>query len=366
MPLPMHTARGPKHVIAIAAGKGGVGKSTVTVNLARALQAQGRTVGILDADIYGPSLRRMLPETRLPGSQGERLSPADAGGIRLMTFAYFRKENEAAAVRAPIANSLIQQFLDQVDWGSLDDLLIDFPPGTGDIQLTLCQKAKLTGAIMVTTPQEVALMDVRKAMHLFSQVQVPILGIVENMSYFLDMETGKAHHLFGQGGGERLANETGVRFLGQIPLAPSISQSGDDGTSLFGNPAKDAQVASKAWVALAQNVLNALRAPADTPTDQVAIDQMHYQGQRQLQILWTDGARTSVPIATLQQNCPCAACVDESTGKRRPQAEQRSADEVMAHSIDPVGRYAVKVKFSSGCSTGIYLLSLIRELSAPQ
>jgi ATP-binding protein involved in chromosome partitioning len=180
MPLPIHSSlsqpTGPAHVIAIAAGKGGVGKSTVTVNLALALSLAGYKVGILDADLYGPSLRRMLPEDQLPQQKGPTIVPAICQGIRVISMAYFRQDNLATAVRAPIANSLISQFLDQVEWGPLDYLLIDFPPGTGDIQLTLSQKAKLTGAVMVTTPQQVAIMDVRKAMHLFSQVRGPCFG----------------------------------------------------------------------------------------------------------------------------------------------------------------------------------------------
>lgn len=252
MPLPLHDT--PKiQVLAVAAGKGGVGKSTVTVNVARALHAIGKRVGVLDADVYGPSVRRMLAEDRPPAQKGPTLVPAMCGGIAYLSMAFFRKENEAAAVRAPIANSLMQHFLTQVDWGPLDYLLIDFPPGTGDVQMTLCQKANLGGALMVTTPQEVAVMDVRKAMHLFTQMHVPVLGIVENMSYYLDPQ-GTTHYLFGQGGGERLARESGCPFLGQIPIAPSLSRCGDAGMSPFAESAVDAQIAAKAFFALAEQV----------------------------------------------------------------------------------------------------------------
>lgn len=255
MSLPLHSSSasstgGPAAVIAIAAGKGGVGKSTVTVNLAQALSQAGYRVGILDADLYGPSLRRMLPEDQLPSQKGPTLMPAVCRDIKVMSMAFFRQENLATAVRAPIANSLIGQFLDQVEWGPLDYLLIDFPPGTGDIQLTLSQKAKLTGALMVTTPQQVAIMDVRKAMHLFSQVQVPIIGIVENMSYFL--HEGKTLRLFGEGGGRLLAEETKVPLLGQIPVDPLVSISGDQGHSIIGShsPAANAfEALAKAMIA---------------------------------------------------------------------------------------------------------------------
>lgn len=222
----------PTHTIAIAAGKGGVGKSSVTVNLAIALKRAGYAVGVLDADIYGPSIRRMLPEDVIPTQKGEFITPAISKGIRIISMAYFRQAHEATAVRAPIANGVISQFLKNVDWGHLDFLLIDFPPGTGDIQLTLSQQANLTGALMVTTPQEIALMDVRKAIHLFDQVNIPIIGILENMSYFQADSNQTKHYVFGRGGGERLANEIGAPFLGQIPIDPEICRCGDEGAPL--------------------------------------------------------------------------------------------------------------------------------------
>ncbi len=239
MPLPMfkqEKTQGPK-IIAVAAGKGGVGKSTVAVNLALALKERGLEIGLMDTDIYGPSIRRMLPEDRMPSQSGDRFRPALSHGIRVMSMAYFRKEHESAAVRAPIANGIITQFIQQVDWGRLDYLILDFPPGTGDVQLTLCQKANLTGAVLVTTPQEVALMDVRKAMHLFHQVKIPILGVVENMSGFTIEGTGEVVYPFGKGGGERLARESGVPFLGTIPLDPELCRRGDSGESIFNSEA---------------------------------------------------------------------------------------------------------------------------------
>lgn len=221
-----------KKIIAIAAGKGGVGKSTVTVQLAHALTKQGFRVGVLDADIYGPSIRRMMPEDRLPGKKGDAFTPGFSSGVAVMTMGYFRGEADAAAVRAPIANRVISQFLQEVAWGDLDYLLIDFPPGTGDIQLTLAQQANLTGALMVTTPQQVSVMDVKKAMKLFNQVKIPILGVVENMS-FMTLPDGTKAEIFGSGGGERLAEETGVPFLGKIGIDPELCRSCDIGESLF-------------------------------------------------------------------------------------------------------------------------------------
>lgn len=238
MPLPMYPKTEKdklsdiRYIIGVAAGKGGVGKSSVAVNLAHALSRLGQKVGVLDADVYGPSLRRMLPEDQMPGQKGEIIIPALSQGIRTISMAYFRKDNEASVVRAPIANGIITQFLRQIAWGPLDFLLIDFPPGTGDVQLTLCQQGNLTGAIMVTTPQEVALLDVRKAINMFKQVQVPILGIVENMSYYPLEERNEKVFIFGQGGGERLASECDIPFLGGIPLDPEICRSGDQGNTV--------------------------------------------------------------------------------------------------------------------------------------
>lgn len=255
---PPHPLSGVKHVIAIAAGKGGVGKSTVTVNLALALRHQGFSVGVLDADIYGPSIRKMLPEDRLPGQKGNLITPASCRGIQMISMAYFRKEKEAAAVRAPIANGVIAQFINNVVWGELDFLLIDFPPGTGDIQLTLSQQADLAGAIMVTTPQEVSTLDVRKAIHLFEQVQVPVIGIVENMSYYHHVATNEKLHLFGKGGGERLAAEAGVPFLGALPIDPELSKCGDQGKSIFDPENKEANTIAKHFSELSSQIIQHL------------------------------------------------------------------------------------------------------------
>jgi ATP-binding protein involved in chromosome partitioning len=236
-------------VIAVAAGKGGVGKSTVSVNLALALHQMGYRVGIMDTDIYGPSVRRMLPENRMPAKRGERIVPAVCSGIKMISMAYFRKEEEASVVRAPIANGVIKQFIQQVDWGELDFLIIDFPPGTGDIQLTLAQQGSLTGAVMVTTPQEISMMDVKKAMNMFDQVKVPVIGIVENMSYYLKGD--EKIYLFGKGGGERLARGQGLPFLGGIPILEGISRCSDRGESIF---SLESSEAAEAYLSLARGV----------------------------------------------------------------------------------------------------------------
>lgn len=257
-PLPVNPLNPLAHigaVIAVAAGKGGVGKSSLTVNLGLALHSQGYKVGIMDTDIYGPSIRKMLPEDRLPTQKGSMIQPALCRGLKMISIAYFRHKDEATAVRAPIANGLISHFIKNVEWGSLDFLLIDFPPGTGDIQLTISQQAHLMGAIMVTTPQEVALIDVRKAASLFDQVKIPIIGIVENMSYYQETEETPPVYLFGRGGGERLAAEIGAPFLGSIPLDPLLCTCADRGESLLALDPDLQRPATRAFQQLARQLV---------------------------------------------------------------------------------------------------------------
>jgi ATP-binding protein involved in chromosome partitioning len=359
MPLPMlkKEQKGPlegiKNIVAVAAGKGGVGKSSVTVNLALALKKLGYSVGILDADIYGPSIRRMLPEDSLPIQNGTFFTPAVSQGIKMISMSFFRKENEAAAVRAPIANGLITQFLKNVNWGELDYLLIDFPPGTGDIQLTLAQQANLSGAIMVATPQEVALMDVRKAMNLFDQVKVPIVGVIENMSYFTHPETNEPLYLFGKGGGERLAREGGVPFLGMIPIDPEISLSCDTGKSLFNLDNQRPSV--QAFMKLADQMVDQV-----SKIQSLVIERLVQEGPCNLSIHWTDGSITTLCYSNLQKECPCANCNDENTGERLLDPKSVKED-VGVSKIEMVGRYALRFQFTSGCTTGIFPFDMLRE-----
>ncbi len=225
-----------RFVLGVVAGKGGVGKSTVAVNLARAASKQGFRVGIIDADIYGPSLRHMLPEEippkESPSSPGH-IIPAVSSGIKMISMAFFCEGDTSTAVRAPFANGLIGQFLHKVEWGELDLLLIDFPPGTGDIHLTIAQEIRLNGMVVVTTPQEISLLDVRKAIHMCDKMQLPILGVVENMSYWQESPDREKMFLFGEGGGHRLCEETGIPFLGEIPIEPRLAQAADRGDDIF-------------------------------------------------------------------------------------------------------------------------------------
>src|SRR6266850_5666890 len=221
-----------KQTIAVSSGKGGVGKSTVAVNLALALHGTGASVGIIDADVYGPDLPLMLGTKGRPGMFDNRILPVEAHGLKVMSIGLLVGDREPLVWRGPMIHSFIQQMLRDVLWGPLDYLVFDMPPGTGDAQLSLSQVIPLSGVVMVTTPQEVALLDVRKAIGMFQKLNVPILGIVENMSYFIAPDTGTRYHIFGEGGGRRLADEYGVPLLAQVPLDPDTRQAGDEGTPI--------------------------------------------------------------------------------------------------------------------------------------
>jgi ATP-binding protein involved in chromosome partitioning len=221
-----------KNILAVAAGKGGVGKSTVSVNTAMALHKLGARVAVLDADIYGPSVPKMLGaadrETTTTAS-GDRISPAMYRGIPVMSVAFFVEPGNAVVWRGPMIHKLLKQFLEDVEWGEIDYLIVDLPPGTGDAQLSLAQLIPITGAVMVTTPQEVALIDVRRAVNMFQKLEVPIVGVVENMSYYVCPSCGHHDAIFASGGGKALAKELGVELLGQVPIDNKISYGGEAG-----------------------------------------------------------------------------------------------------------------------------------------
>lgn len=217
-----------RNAIAVGSGKGGVGKSTVSVNLAVALAQAGARVGLLDADIYGPNTPTMLGVVKLPPPNGQRLLPADAHGIKMISMGLLVKPGQPLIWRGPMLNSAIRQFLGDVDWGELDYLIIDLPPGTGDAALSLAQALPLSGAVVVTLPQLVSLEDATRGLNMFKQLEVPILGVVENMSY-LDMPDGTRMDLFGSGGGEKLAEATNTPFLGKVPIDQNVRIGGDTG-----------------------------------------------------------------------------------------------------------------------------------------
>jgi len=251
-----------RNAFAIASGKGGVGKSTIAVNIAVVLAQSGASVGLLDADIYGPNIPTMMGVSRLPAQNGEKLSPPEAYGVKLMSIGFLVKPDQPLIWRGPMLHSAIRQFLSDVDWGNLDYLVVDLPPGTGDAALSLAQSLPLSGSLIVTLPQKVSLEDARRSIEMFRQLNINIFGVVENMSY-LKLSDGKRMDVFGSGGGERLAREAGVPFLGAIPLHPLVRESGDNGKPIvLSNPDKEvvkainniaSQVAARISVAAFQN-----------------------------------------------------------------------------------------------------------------
>jgi ATP-binding protein involved in chromosome partitioning len=229
---PENLIPGVKRVIAVSSGKGGVGKSTVAVNLAVALAQSGARVGLLDADIYGPNIPMMMGVTKPPEQQDNKIRPAESHGVKLISMGFFVPEETAVVWRGPMVHTAIQQFFRDVLWGELDYLLVDLPPGTGDAQLTISQLVPLCGAVTVTTPQEVALHDVRKGLMMFQKVNVPLLGIIENMSFYVCKHCGERSEIFSHGGGERAAQKLGIPFLGRIPIDPAIRLGGDTGVPI--------------------------------------------------------------------------------------------------------------------------------------
>ncbi len=245
-----------RNVIAVASGKGGVGKSTLAANLAVAFARRGLKVGLLDADIYGPSLPTLFGLSGRPEMRGEKIAPVEKFGLRMMSIGLLVNEDQALAWRGPLVMGAVRQLISDVDWGALDVLVVDTPPGTGDAHLTLVQSKLLTGAVIVSTPQEMALADVRRGVELFKKVGVPILGIVENMAWLDDGDGGR-NYLFGKGGAERAAADLGVPFLGALPIYPDLRIASDEGIPLA---ARDENApAVKAFEALASRIAPALR-----------------------------------------------------------------------------------------------------------
>jgi ATP-binding protein involved in chromosome partitioning len=244
---------GVKNIVAVSSGKGGVGKSTVAVNLAVALALDGAKVGIMDADVYGPNVPLMLgtgfdqPEVR-----GQKLIPIEAHGIKMISMAVLVPPDKPMILRGPMLHGVVRQFLTDVDWGELDYLIVDMPPGTGDVQLSLAQLVPVQGAVLVTTPQEVSLSDVRRAVRMFETVNVPVLGVIENMSYFIAPDTGNRYEIFGKGGGEKLAREYNLNFLGQVPIGFEVREGGDRGVPVVVSTPDSAQ--SEAFRKVAEEV----------------------------------------------------------------------------------------------------------------
>jgi ATP-binding protein involved in chromosome partitioning len=378
---------GIKHVIAVGSGKGGVGKSTVSVNLAFALQQIGGRIGLVDADILGPSIPVMLglstgqPPAMTPDGKAV---PSERLGLKVMSMGMLTGDDNPAILRGPMVGKYLKMFIGSVEWGQLDYLILDLPPGTGDTQLTIAQSFPLSGAIIVTTPQDVSLRIARRGLRMFQTVHVPILGIIENMSTFTCPHCGKGTDVFGHGGGERMSRELGVPFLGTIPLDADIVAGGDAGRpTVLENPTS---FAANAYLAIATALAGRLQGlpttalkpftwtwetnegapgwfesavrPAGSRTTAIGYRQ---RDARTLSVLWEDGHRSDFDVRDLRLACRCAACVEEMSG--RPLLDPKSVrPDVTPRVISSVGNYAIAISWNDGHSSGIHSFEHLRAL----
>ena len=347
---------GIKHMIAIASGKGGVGKSTTAVNLALGLQAIGLETGILDADIYGPSQPRLLGLTGRPQvAHGNTLRPMQAYGLRAMSMGFLVDEGTPIIWRGPMVVSALTQMLRDVDWGELDALVIDMPPGTGDVQLTMAQQVPLSGAIIVSTPQDLALIDARKGLNMFRRVDVPVLGIVENMSYFLCPKCGERSDIFGHGGAKLEAEKLGIPFLGGVPLHMDIRATSDEGQPIVASSpdSPHAQIyrdiAARAWSELQQGSGARLAPPKLEIGPDKSVLNVAFEGAKPF-ALSAEMLRVMSPSAEVQGHSP---------DQRVTVARKRK---VKIRELKPVGNYAVRIVFDDGHDTGLYVWSYLQIL----
>jgi ATP-binding protein involved in chromosome partitioning len=350
---------GVKNLIAVASGKGGVGKSTVAANLAVALARSGASVGVCDADVYGPSQGTMFGIHERPeADEQKRLIPIESHGIRIMSMGLLTSKETPVIWRGPMATRLVQQFMSGVVWGELDYLIIDLPPGTGDVQLTLTQSVPLAGAVIVTTPQDVARSIAEKGLRMFQPVRVPVLGVIENMSYFVCSHCSERTYIFSKGGGEAIASELGLPFLGEIPIDPEVVTGGDEGQPIVvKNPEAPA---SRAYMDIAARVAAAVaRANFESASSEQPKEILEEDGK--LKILWADGSASVFPFDFLRNHCPCALCVDEWSGERKSLILLLPSN-FRPMNIQPVGNYAVQIAWSDGHNSGIYSFKYFREL----
>jgi len=360
-----------KNAIAIASGKGGVGKSTVATNLAIALSKMGAKVGLMDADVYGPSVPLMMgggarPDTS--GQGGNMIRPVQSHGISFISMGLFTGRDTPVIWRGPMATKLIQQFLGQVEWGDLDYLLIDLPPGTGDVQLTLTQSAPLVGAVIVTTPQDVAVGVTMRGLRMFEQVHVPILGIIENMSTFVCSHCGESTEIFRKGGGRRAAEEFGFPFLGEVPLDAAIASAGDAGSPVVADATNGAGAPSaKALMAIAGRLAQEISIVNEKTTSMRHKPAEVKIGDVNVEVSWSDGHVSRYAFRELRLACPCALCVDEWTGQ--PRLDPRGVPmDVRPTEMRSIGRYALQFIWTDGHNSGIYTYDKLRALDtgAPQ
>jgi ATP-binding protein involved in chromosome partitioning len=348
---------GVRHLIAVASGKGGVGKSTTAVNLALGLQALGLKAGILDADIYGPSQPRLLGLTGRPQvAEGKMLRPMEGFGLKAMSMGFLVDEATPVIWRGPMVVSALTQMLRDVAWDDLDVLVIDMPPGTGDVQLTMAQQVPLSGAIIVSTPQDLALIDARKGLNMFRKVDVPVLGIIENMSTFVCPRCGERSDIFGHGGADREADRLGVAFLGGVPLHMEIREKSDAGQPIVASNPDGVyagiyrDIAAKAWEQLELSLARRL----EPPKLSISAD------RGALEVAFDGAPPVSLSAEMLRVMSPSAEVQGHSPDQRVIVARKRT---VKIKELKPVGNYAARIVFDDGHDTGLYSWSYLRTLA---
>jgi len=338
-----------KNIIAVASGKGGVGKSTVSAHLANELANRGFKVGLLDTDLFGPSVPTLfnVHKPNVHQSEDNMLHPhVMENGLKLMSFGFLMGSGPAI-MRGPMVAGYMQQVLTQTYWGELDYLVLDLPPGTGDIQLTITQTVQISGAVIVTTRQSLSIADVTKGIEMFEKVNVPMLGIVENMSHFICDSCDKKHFIFGDSGKTKLEDQYGLKTLAELPLKSSM-------TGKISDAQGDLDISNmvdQVIRALGMQSTDKLERPTATITPKT------------INLNWASGKVYTIPHRDLRLACPCAACVDEYTGEKILRPESVPAD-IHAESVTPLGNYAVVVKWSDGHSSGIYPYKLIDKLTS--
>lgn len=378
---------GIRHIVAISSGKGGVGKSTVSVNLALVLQRLGGRIGLVDADVLGPSIPGMLgiPTGRPPATTPDgKAIPPERFGVKTMSMGMLTGDDTPAILRGPMVGKYLRLLIGGAQWGELDYLILDLPPGTGDTQLTLAQSLMLSGAVIVTTPQDVSLKIARRGLRMFEKVQVPILGIVENMSAFTCPHCGKSTDIFRRGGGERMSREFGVPFLGAIPLDADVVTGGDEGRPMVID--KPQSVVAQAYAVIAAALVAQLDAastavlrsfvwkwdshegvpgwlegvvrPRGSRTTAIGFRQ---RDARTLSMLWEDGHRDDFDVRDLRLACHCALCIEEMSGRKLLDPKTVRPD-VSPRVISSIGNYAIGIDWSDGHNSGIYSFDHLRSL----
>jgi ATP-binding protein involved in chromosome partitioning len=356
--VPSASIPGVEHVLAVASGKGGVGKSTVAVNLALALRASGCRVGLLDADVYGPSAPIMFGTDEQPGSFGpDRIRPVERFGVSMISMGLFVNDQTPVIWRGPMAMSATKQFLRGVEWGEVDYLVVDLPPGTGDISLTLAQEVPLSGGIVVTTPQDVALADVHRGVSMLRQLRTPVLGVIQNMTTFVCTHCGAHDDVFGRRTPEELEAALGAPVLAEIPLLEDVCRFGDAGRPIF--VSEPEHPISRAFAEVASRVRTALEGEQVGPADLAPTNVAHDGDNGPLRISWTDGHESEYPMSYLRGWCPCAQCQGHGGTRRFVETENPTIA-----SWEQVGRYAICFRWQDGHATGIYSYPYLRELCA--